>query len=477
MLGTPKKAAHAAFDPGRPGVIYGAFFADGIWKSEDHGKSWNPISQPATGKTEMREIVVSPANPLDLFAIGYLEWNGAFFRSRDGGRTWENSSKVAADAVGNPTLDSVFKGVSNLSAPRNLSLNPRNPSELFIAANWRSCLSSDGGKTWSEADRGADISCITDIRFHGGKTYATAMDEGTLVSDNGGDTWRQLWPLAHTPGLSGHNWRVAVTEVGGAIRILSTVFPWYQVPTCVVRSDDGGKTFSVITAGLPAKQIHANTMWGQGHPRALAVDQNDPATVYLGVDGDPSDDHSGGGIFRSRDGGKNWSQLAVQPGSRRMFYGLSVDPTDSKRLFWGGSGQGGGIYRSEDGGESWKHVFTNENFVWNVHVTPAGEVYGTGRQLWRSTDHGNTWKQLTNFPEDRSILGLEVHPKEPGTLWISATTWDSTANGAVYKSTDHGATWRDITGNLPCVKPQVLRFNPATGELWAGHVGLFKLRQ
>ncbi len=477
VLDTPKKAAHATFDPGRPGVIYGAFFADGIWRSEDFGKTWAALSQAATGKTQMREIVVSPANPLDLFALGYLEWNGAFFASHDGGKTWKNSSTVAVDAAANPTLDSVFNGTAQLSAPRNLTLNPRNPKELFIAGNWRCCLSTDAGQTWKEADRGTDISCITDIRFSKGKTYVTAMDEGTLVSENGGDTWRQLWPLAHTPGLSGHNWRVAVTEVNGAERILSTVSPWYQVPTCVVRSDDGGKTFQVAKAGLPAKEIHANTMWGQGHPRALAVDPKDPQTVYLGVDGDPSDGHNGGGIFRSRDGGTTWTQLPKQPGSRRMFYGLAVDPTDSKRIFWGGSGQGGGIYRSEDGGESWKHIFPNENFVWNVHVGAGGEVYGMGQQLWRSTDHGTTWKQLTQFKEQRSIVGFEVHPREPGTLWVSATTWDSSSKGAVYKSKDGGATWSDITGNLPFVKPQVLRFNSATNELWAGYVGLYKIKQ
>ncbi len=72
---------------------------------------------------------------------------------------------------------------------------------------------------------------------------------------------------------------------------------------------------------------------------------------------------------------------------------------------------------------------------------------------------------------------LEVHPRDPNTVWVSTTTWDNSANGAVYKTSNDGTTWTDITGNLPYVRPQVRRFNPATNELWAGYVGLYKIKQ
>ena len=303
------------------------------------------------------------------------------------------------------------------------------------------------------------------------------MDEGTLISEDNGQSWRQLWPLRHTPGLSGHNWRVAVTEVNGAERILSTATPWYKTPTCVIRSDDGGKTFQAIQAGLPDYIIRPNTMWGQGHPRALAVDPQHPQIVYLGIDGDAAAGKSGGGVFRSQDGGVTWAQLPNQPGSRRMYCGLAVDPTDSKRIFWGASGAGGGVYRSENQGASWKNVFRTENFVWNVLATAEGVVYCSGQQLWRSTDHGATWKQLTRLAEKRSVVGIEVHPRDPRTLWVSAVTWDYSTKGAVYRTTDGGATWQDITGDIPYVKPHILRFNPETNELWAGWTGLFKIKQ
>ncbi len=476
-LSTPQKAASAVFDPSDPNVIYGAFFENGILKSSDAGKTWIKLSKQLSSKCKIRDVAVSPVNPLDLYAIGSEDWNGTFYLSNDGGKTWKSSSKVRVDAEGNPTLDNVFSGIASLSAPRTLSISPQNPKELFVSANWRSCLSEDGGLTWTERDRGADISCVTDIRFHKRKTYVTAMDEGTFVSEDGGQRWRQLWPLRHTPGLSGHNWRVAVTEVNGSERIISTVTPWYKTPTCLVRSDDGGKSFNVVQTGLPDYTIRPNTMWGQGHPRALAVDPNNPRLIYLGIDGDPAEGKSGGGIFKSEDGGTTWAQLPHQPASRRMFYGLAVDPTESRRIFWGACGAGGGVYRSDDQGASWTNVFRNEIFVWNVLVTAEGVIYCTGQQLWRSTDHGATWKQLTRFTGNRSLVGLEVHPRNPKTLWVAATTWDYQASGGVFKTVDDGATWQDITGDLPCVKPQILRFNSETGELWAGHVGLYKIKQ
>ena len=182
-------------------------------------------------------------------------------------------------------------------------------------------------------------------------------------------------------------------------------------------------------------------------------------------------------MFKSQDGGVTWNQLPNQPGSRRMFLGLAVDPTDSNRIFWGSCGDKGGVYRSSDAGASWERVFSNDNWIWNVLVTADGTIYCTGQQLWRSTDQGKTWKQLTRFTEKRAVVGLEVNPRDPKTIWVSETVWNNSASGAIHKTTDGGATWTDITGNIPYIRPQFLRFNPETSELWAGYVGLYKIKQ
>ena len=172
------------------------------------------------------------------------------------------------------------------------------------------------------------------------------------------------------------------------------------------------------------------------------------------------------------------AQLASQPGSRRAFFGLAVDPTDSKRLYWAACAEKGGLWRSEDGGASWQHVFKNESWAFNVHVAVDGTVYCPGNNLWRSTDHGKSWKQLTKFPfSSRIIVAIETDPADARRMWFATTTWGGESDGDVYETRDGGGSWQTITSDLPYRKPMLLRYNPDTRELWAAGVCLFKCKR
>jgi photosystem II stability/assembly factor-like uncharacterized protein len=214
-------------------------------------------------------------------------------------------------------------------------------------------------------------------------------------------------------------------------------------------------------------------------PRALAQDPSNPDILYLGMDGDPEPARhlAGGGIFRSSDGGKTWTRCPGQPGGLRMFYGLSVDPTDAKRLFWSCCGTGGGVWRSEDTGATWMHVSSDESWCFNLAIAPSGMILAGGQNLHVSRDHGTTWSKPTNFSGEATVIGIAVDPLDEKRIWISRTTWDSSARGGVYRTTDGGTTWEEITGDIPFRKPQLLRYNAARHELWAGGVGLFKIAQ
>lgn len=472
-LDTPKKATSAVFADTDPRIMFGAFGKEGIWKSTDQGKTWTRSLEGALADADLREVVVSPANTLDVYATGGM----AMCLSNDGGKTWKKAASMVVDLEGDPTR---HYGGTNPTTPiirsKNIAINPQNPKELYIACDWRSCWSGDGGLTWHERVRGSDISCNTDIRFSKGRVYASAMDEGALVSEDNGKTWRQLWPLKFLYEESGHCWRIAVNTIDGVDHIATGFNPWTGKSNVVILSDDGGKTHQVIKSGLPDYLPRKNVMWDRGHIRAMTTDPANPNVLYVGIDGDPEPGKSGGGIFKSEDGGHNWKQLPGQPGSRRMFNGLAVDPTDSKRIFWGACNVGGGVWMTEDGGNTWKNVFARETWIWDVRVAKDGRVYACGTNLWRSSDHGKSWTQVTTF-KGRKINAMELDPRDAKTAWVCAYSSDRLNGSGIYKTVDDGVTWTDITGNCPNRQPQVLRFNPETNELWSGWVGLYKIKQ
>lgn len=472
-----------------PAVVWASAGSAGLFRTSDRGATWTRIAVTgADAKASFREVALPAAKPGRVYAIATIGWGGFLFVSDDDGATWTMNNKVKMGLPGNPTNPDEHTGFppgySGMSTVTNIAVNPKNPDEIYMSGNWRNQFSGDGGKTLEERSTGADNTCATDIQFLGGKTYATAMDEGLLVSDNDGGTWRQLLPLKYDPNLSGHFWRVRAVPNGDSVRIVATGSPWNTPSdpklTCQVHvSDDAGAHFTTTIQGLPDYVPAVNCMWGRSHPRALAVDPKDPKIMYVGFDGDaePAKGKEGGGIFRSTDGGHTWTRCPGQPGSRRMYYGLVVDPSDSKRLYWSACGDNGGTWRSEDSGATWEHAFKTDSWNFNCEIAPSGMILVGGKELHRSDDHGRTWKQITKFGGDPTVLGIAIDPKDENRIWVSRTTWSEKADGDIHRSLDGGKTWEDITGDIPINKVQILRFNAATGDLWAAGPGIFKIAQ
>lgn len=474
--GPPHKGARhvaggLACAPGR----YFAAFVDGVWASTDGGATWSPVEAiPENGKPRM--LAVDPRNPN---IVHLITQNGSFI-TYDGGESWEPSRRYTRDFRNNPTLPHEPAGRRKsglLANPSGIALSPADPDRIYIAANWNNVVSRDGGATWNESAKGADISCVEDLRFADGQIYAVAMDEGLLRSDDGGASWRALAPKRWQAGLSGHQWRVLpLKQPDGRMRIVSTLSPWAdrgtEYPNAVLISENGHGMFEILHAGLPPNIPRENTMWEQGYARALAVDPANPNVMYLGIDGDPTADSEGGGIFRSENGGRFWQRLPSQPASRRMYFGLAVDPTDSKRLYWGACGKNAGVYVSPDAGETWQKTPVSE-WIYNVETAPSGLVLAGGKNLWLSRDHGETWSAVTKL-NGITVVGIAVDPENEQRMWISAVVWGTASGGAIYESRDGGASWTDITGDIPYNRPLVLRYHPQTHELWAAGVGIFK---
>jgi photosystem II stability/assembly factor-like uncharacterized protein len=457
-----------------PNILYAATVELGICKSIDAGQTWAPIGAELPKGHSAYDLVADPVNPGVFTCITANGWGGAAVRSDDGGRTLQVVTSLHADAENNPTdRPAARDGPVPISNPRCIAVNPTNGKELFVAANWRPFHSADGGRTWYERSKGADIACVTDIRFDGDRTFVTVMDMGALVRDGATGKWQQLVPTRWNKDQSGHMWRLRVWD--GGKQLLTTSSPWDAPVNQVFRSMDGGATFVLVRDGLDSPIPTRETMWGRGYPRALAAaDPTHPYTLYLGIDGNPDDKGPGGGIFKSEDGGWHWTRLPNQPPSRRVFFALAVDPTNKDRLYWGTCGPDGGIYRSNDAGASWQRVMSDETWVFNLHVTPDGTVYSSGKQLRRSRDHGTTWEVLTDRTDRLDIVGLEV---DGDRIWYSTISWSAGTIGDIYESIDAGKTWTRISLDIPYRSPMVLRYNPQTRQLWAAGNGIYYLQR
>ena len=464
--------------PRAPRTWYGAFGRSGAFLSTDDGLTWRSLGMPLEGDQGARDVIVNPKDPKTAHVLVSQGFGGYVATTRDGGATWTATRDMKADHVYNPTLPGNGDR-ANMSGPENLSLSPADPERIHMAGNWNPAMTHDGARTWFESARGADITCFHDIRHLGGVTYGAAMDEGTCATADGGATWKALFPLKWQAGMSGHHWRVLPQKLAdGRTRVISTVSPWahgHDFPVKVIVSEDGGKTFEEAK-GLPDYRTHANTMWGEGHGRAIAADPTNPDLIYLGIDGDPEGGNAGGGVFKSVDGGHNWTQLPAQPGSRRMMYGLAVDPTNPKRLVWGACGETAGVYVSEDAGGSWTKAAGLNDWIFNVDVTPKGTIYAGGSQLWRSDDHGKSFRAVTSL-KGVTVVGIAVDPADENRVWISGTTWNGNREGGIYESLDGGKTWTEITGDIAYTKPLVLRYDPATRQLWAAGPAAFRTKR
>ena len=203
-----------------------------------------------------------------------------------------------------------------------------------------------------------------------------------------------------------------------------------------------------------------------GAIQALAVD---PFQTNILLAGSPN-----GGIFRSSDGGKNWSPMIDQMGSLSIG-GFNFDLTDPTgmtvvagianvssgasdpyiTLFGGVTNQG--LLYSTNGGQSWSHigrgVLPNLSML---NVAARGQVImaagfeeekanGSASGLYRSTDGGKSFARVDQVAGSGLPAGptsaLVADPKDPNRFYVGVT---GTSNTAVYTSDDAGKTWRMI---------------------------------
>ncbi len=230
------------------------------------------------------------------------------------------------------------------------------PAAVFIsrdgAATWRECPEVSEMRErfgWS-LPYSPEAGCVRGFAFHGARAYAAVEDGAVLVSDDGGLSW----------------------ELAGGSR---------------------GPADHAPLSG----HIHSDVHSIEAHPSS-------PELVFA---------PTGGGFFRSQDGGRSWENLYPRCYCRAAW----IDPADAQHILLGpadGVDRGGRIEESRDGGRTWTPAWSGLEAPWPRHMVErfarVGErlfaVLSNGELLQATADELRWQPVLQEIPGVQAVAGM-----------------------------------------------------------------------
>jgi photosystem II stability/assembly factor-like uncharacterized protein len=328
-------------DPSVPGHVL-VLGESTMVETHDGGATWNQVSRPVD------------AFALVDFAPDGTAWAASFygvFRREPGSQTW---TQVPVEGLRYGSAFQIAIG--------------GNRGEVLIRSGTRS---ADGGQHWMPVPVNVPIAVAGQPRAfyaadQSAASYAFSSDAGAtwqpanmVLTAPSGDRIDNLAPVGPQPGVI-YATSVRLSECLAGLCI-------YR-PVAVLRSDDGGKTWRSIDAGL------------SGATRSIGVTAADPAVVYVST--------GNGIVYRSADGGTHWTTLTGVNGL------LALDAVDPSTAYqWGAD-----ISYTVDGGAHWTtgSLPNVRGQSWLLaDPQQAGRAYlvaydGT---IFETRDRGLTWRQ------------------------------------------------------------------------------------
>ena len=307
----------------------------------------------------------------------------------------------------------------------------------------------------------------TNLGLYGGQIYDIAIDptspdkmftgsymgDGLFVTVDGGNTWeavRMEHRYENEDTFKNHAvWAVKIAPSDNRV-------VWAAHNYWVAKSTDGGRNW--VHVRNSAMQRDCAGCGGSADNfrfcRALAIDPADPRNVYVGTGG-PWGAYSPGAVYKTEDGGLNWTK--VNQGND-LDYGvtdIAVDPQDSM-VVWAvtssygqGGVWGGSLYRSGDGGETWDKIMTMSGGLVSVAVKPndSDTVFtGGGWGIIKHYFEEDEWKyQWPVIPEDvgcRVVETVVFDPQDPEVLYAAwKNPWFGDFLPKISRSVNGGVDW------------------------------------
>ena len=426
-------------------------YGDGIYKSEDGGKSFKNMGLKTSEHIGMIQVDPRNSNVVYAAAYGPLWKEGGergLYKTVDGGAKWECILKIDEHT-----------GVSEVH------LDPRNPDVIYAVSHQRRRhvftylgggpgsgvhKSEDGGKTWTKLKGGLPqgdyvgriglaISPVNPDYVYA-IVETSGKDDGFYRSTNRGASWEKRSGYS----TSGNYYQEIICDLKDVDKVFS-------MNTWLHHTEDGGKTFKLT--GEKSKHVDNHAIW---------IDPNNGDHWLVGCDG---------GLYETWDHAENWQYKNHLP--LTQYYKVAVDNSEPFYYVYGGTqdnnSMGGPSRTINSAGivnEDWFITQGGDGFESQVDPTDPNIVYSQAQYGWLTRYDRKSGEKVGIKPlegkDDKALRWnwdspLLISPHNPKRLYFCANK--------VFRSDNRGDDWTVVS---PDLTRQLDRNKmPVMGRVWS----------
>jgi photosystem II stability/assembly factor-like uncharacterized protein len=500
---TSGRVCSIAVDPTDTSRYFAGAASGGIWKTTNAGTTWAPVFDNE-GSYSIGTILLDPKNPLTVW-VGTGENNSqrsvsygdGVYRSDDGGKSWKNVGLKASERIGKIAIDPRNSDAVYIAAQGPL-WGPGGDRGLF--------KTTDGGKTWKNILSISENTGVTDVvidQNNPDTVYAASYQRRrhvfTLInggpesaiykSTDAGASWNKLRSGLPTVDMGRIGLAISPVDTnvvyatveaadgrGGIFRSSDRGGSWerrnpfdagamyygqitadpkevdriYVMNVFLMVSDDGGRTLRRL--GEKSKHVDNHVIW---------IDPNNTKHYLVGCDG---------GVYESYDRGSNWNFKSNMPIGQ--FYDVTVDNATPFYNVYGGlqdnySVGGPSRTRSASGivNSDWFVTQGGDGFRSQVDPEDPNTIYAELQYGALIRFDKRTGERMGIQPGERKgEPGLRFNWDSPFIISPHSHTRLYFAADKLFRSDDRGDTWKLISGELS----RGLDRNklPVMGKIW-----------